>query len=256
LAAAVAVAAAVIVAPATLGLAAGNAPRQATRIVDFDGRGGFDQVKLSPLWPGDQSQFGPSAAHAFTGHRSGFAELASNAESTTKYARGIFNVHWGLGTEVWISAAFFLPHGFINDIQGHVTLMRWDNWDAYSHGATSGGFDRTGVMIFGSDDRMRLIYMDDEFRQLTPNFAISEGRWHWIEVFQRFDVVAPYSELWMDGKLLARSSVPNYDYTHAFELDRVRYGLVETWDDVQTKALHLWVDHAAVSATRLRPPRH
>jgi hypothetical protein len=181
-----------------------------------------------------------SEARAFDGRASAHATYEGNGENG--YARGIWNVNWQDGDDVWFGAAYYLPVGFLASVQGQVDLVRWDNWSLYPDEADWGG-----VSIYGSDHRARLL----RFGAGRPNdtlvgpTTLPEGRWFTLEVHQirSSQGGSALSELYVDGKLIGKSTAPN---TYGRPATRVRFGLVAIAAGVQTKPLQLNFDDAAV----------
>jgi hypothetical protein len=182
-------------------------------------------------------------SQVFDGRASARATYEGNGENG--YARGIWNVNWQDGESVWFGAAYYLPAGFLANVQGQVDLMRWDNWSLYPSEADWGG-----VSIYGSDHRARLL----RFGAGRPNdtlvgpTTLPEGRWFTLEVHQvrSSQSGSALSELYVDGKLIGKSTAPN---TYGRPATRVRFGLVAIAAGVQTKPLQLNFDEAAVGAT-------
>jgi hypothetical protein len=182
-------------------------------------------------------------AQVFDGRASARASYEGNGENG--YARGIWNVNWQDGEDVWFGAAYYLPVGFLASVQGQVDLMRWDNWSLYPNEADWGG-----VSIYGSDHRARLL----RFGAGRPNdtlvgpTTLPEGRWFTLEVHQirSSQSGSALSELYVDGKLVGKSTAPN---TYGRPATRVRFGIVAIAAGTQTKPLQLNFDDAAVGAT-------
>jgi hypothetical protein len=184
-----------------------------------------------------------SEAHVFDGGPSAHATYEGNGENG--YARGIWNVNWQDGEDVWFGAAYYLPVGFLGNVQGQVDLVRWDNWSLYPSEADWGG-----VSIYGSDHRARLLRFGAgrPSDTLVGPTTLPEGRWFTLEVHQvrSSQSGSALSELYVDGKLVGRSTAPN---TYGRPATRVRFGLVAIAAGTQTKPLELNFDDAAVGAT-------
>jgi hypothetical protein len=207
----------------------------------------FDEVTSSPTrgsWVQtvtDQVYDGARAARAHT----------AGSGSVARYARAVLHLDLGAGTEVWYSGAFFLPRGFYDAQGGQVDLMRWDNWTIDQRST-----DRGGLVIFGSDHGARLVAgrlgRSGEQRVLTGPFAISEGAWHWLEVHQRFSAgnTDDLSEVYLDGQLMGASTAKNW---YGRPITRLRFGIVATDDDTQSRPLDLWFDAARLSPFRIGP---
>jgi hypothetical protein len=160
------------------------------------------------------------------------------------YARGIWNVNWQDGEDVWFGAAYYLPVGFVPHIQGQVDLMRWDNW--LSHPSDT---DWGGVSIYGSDHRARLLRFGAGRANdtLAGPITLPEGRWFTLEVHERLSAGSgALSELYVDGKLIGRSTRPN---TYGRPIERIRYGIVAIAEGAQKKPLELWFDNATAGPT-------
>lgn len=175
---------------------------------------------------------------AFDGGTS--AEATYDGDGENGYSRGIWNVQWEDGEDVWFGAAYYLPKGFHANIQGQVDLMRWDNW--VSHPSDT---DWGGVSIYGSDHHARLL----RFGAGRPNdtlvgpLDLPEGRWFTLEVHEHLSAgVDALSELYLDGDLVGQSTKPN---TYGRGIERIRYGIVAIAEDDQHKPLGLWFDRAS-----------
>jgi hypothetical protein len=181
-------------------------------------------------------------ARSFDGSASARASYEGGGENG--YTRGIWNVNWEEGENVWFGAAYYLPTGFLANVQGQVDLVRWDNWSLYPNDTDWGG-----VSIYGSDHRARLL----RFGAGRPNdtlvgpFTLPEGRWFTLEVHQirSSQSGAALSELYVDGKLLGASTAPN---TYGRPATRVRFGIVAIAAGAQMKPLELNFDDAAVGS--------
>jgi len=184
-----------------------------------------------------------SSARAYSGTSSVRATYDGGAENG--YARGIWNVQWEEGEDVWFGGAYYLPAGFHSNIQGQVDLMRWDNWST-----NPSDTDWGGVSIYGSDHRARLL----RFGAGRPNdtlvgpLDLPEGRWFTLEVHQRRSATAggALSELYVDGKLVGKSTAPN---TYGRAATRVRYGVVAIASGSQQKPLELYFDNASMGTS-------
>jgi hypothetical protein len=197
-----------------------------------------------------------SRSRAYEGATSAFASYSGGGENG--YSRGIWNVNWRDGEDVWFGAAYYLPAGFHSNIQGQVDLVRWDNWVSHPDDTDWGG-----VSIYGSDHRARLL----RFGMGRPNdtlvgpFDLPEGRWFTLEVHEHLsDGAGALSEVFVDGKSIGRSTRPN---TYGRAIQRIRYGIVAIAEDAQRKPLDLWFDRATagpdpaapVTARSARPAR-
>ncbi len=187
--------------------------------------------------------FGLTSTRAYTGTSS--ARATYSGGGANGYARGIWNVEWVDGEDVWFGAAYYLPVGFHASIQGQVDLIRWDNWSLYPTNADWGG-----VSIYGSDHRARLL----RFGAGRPNdtlvgpLDLPEGRWFTLEVHQRRSATSgsALSELYVDGKLVGKSTAAN---TYGRPATRIRYGIVAIASGSQIKPLELNVDSASMGTS-------
>jgi hypothetical protein len=114
------------------------------------------------------------------------------------FARGIFNVNWDAGEDVWYSGAYFLPRGFKAAMQGQVAILRWDDYGSHPNSA-----DHGGIVINGGDRRARLA-MDKlgpgTQDELGEPFDLPEGRWFHLEVHQRLSSSrSAVNEVYLDG---------------------------------------------------------
>ena len=183
-----------------------------------------------------------TTARAYSGTSS--ARATYNGSGENGYARGIWNVQWEDGDDVWFGAAYYLPTGFHSNIQGQVDLVRWDNWST-----NPSDTDWGGVSIYGSDHRARLL----RFGAGRPNdtlvgpLDLPEGRWFTLEVHQRRSATSgsALSELYVDGKLVGKSTAAN---TYGRAATRVRYGVVAIAAGSQKKPLELNFDDASMGS--------
>lgn len=180
---------------------------------------------------------------AWRGQHSARARFAGGGNG---YARGIHEVKWDDGEDVYYGAAYYLPRGFKRRVQGQVDLLRWDNWEAHPTGT-----DRGGIVIYGSDKRARLVRLREGVgqRALGRSFTLPEGRWFYLEVHQRLSAGAgARSEVFVNGRRVAVSNSPN---SYGRGVDRVRYGIVAIDSARQSRPLTLYFDHARVSTRQL-----
>ena len=187
-----------------------------------------------------------SRGRAYDGATSALARYNGGGENG--YSRGIWNVNWQDGEDVWFGAAYYLPAGFHSNIQGQVDLMRWDNW--LSHPSDT---DWGGVSIYGSDHRARLLRFGDSHDNdtLVGPLELPEGRWFTLEVHQHLSSGSgALSELYVDGELAGRSTRPN---TYGRGIERIRYGIVAIAEDAQRKPLDLWFDRATAGPEAAGP---
>jgi len=194
--------------------------------------GEFSQTNI------EQGTLALASDRAFDGGVSARATYDGSGENG--YARGIWEVNWSDGEEVWFGGAYYLPVGFHSNIQGQVDLLRWDNWASHPSDTDWGG-----VSIYGSDRRARLL----RFGAGRPNdtlvgpLELPEGRWFTLEVHQQLSSGdGALSELYVDGTLVGSSSKPN---TYGRGIERIRYGIVAIAADSQQQPLELWFDRAS-----------
>jgi hypothetical protein len=162
------------------------------------------------------------------------------------YARGIFDVNWAAGDEVWYSAAFFLPEGFKASMQGQVAIMRWDDYGTHPEAA-----DQGGIVINGGDHRARLVLNhlpEATQRELTGSFNLPEGRWFHLEVHQRLSPTGGLNEVYLDGERIVASHEPNIAPGRG--ISRMRYGIVAVGAGAQTRPLSLSFDQAVISTSQ------
>jgi hypothetical protein len=167
------------------------------------------------------------------------------------FARGIFNVNWDAGEDVWYSGAYFLPRGFKAAMQGQVAILRWDDYGSHPNSA-----DHGGIVINGGDRRARLA-MDKlgpgTQDELGEPFDLPEGRWFHLEVHQRLSSSggAAVNEVFLDGIRVASSDRANLEAGRG--VDRMRYGIVAIASGSQTRPLELLFDKATVNTARTGP---
>src|SRR3954447_7842138 len=177
------------------------------------------------------------------------AEAKYSGGGENGYSRGIFNVDWHAGDDVWYSAAYYLPVGFKAAMQGQVALMRWNDYGAHPEAA-----DYSGVVIYGGDKRSRLIIdhiADHSQIELGPAFDLPEGRWFHLEVHQHLGVNGGVNDVFLDGQLVSSSTDGNLEPGRG--VDRIRYGIVAIASGAQTRPLDLRFDDATVSAAQIGP---
>ena len=152
------------------------------------------------------------------------------------YSRGIFNVSWRNGERVRYGARFYLPRGFHRRMQGQVDILRWDTWPRD---------DRSGIVIYGSDRRARLVRqrLGVEQVDISRRFRLPEGRWFRLEVRQRLSRGRALNRVYLNGRLIAASRTRN---TYGLTVRRVRYGIVAVDAGRQRKSLSLFFDDAFV----------
>jgi len=208
---------------------------------------GGDFSEFDSVNSGRNGTLSVASSPVYEGRRSVRAWTPANSTWLTKYARGIWKVDWRLGTDVWYGGAIYLPPDFYSRQQGDVDIIRWDNWALENRSQDQSGvtirWDHTLTMLFKNPDT-------NEYRNLiTPVTPLSTGRWHWIDVRQKFGREgAAVNALWVDGVRLRASTKRNWRGRPAVHH---RIGLVSEDDDDQSKALSLWFDRAYIAGRRL-----
>ncbi|MGE4427024.1 MAG: hypothetical protein AB7G37_11285 [Solirubrobacteraceae bacterium] len=228
---------------ALLGVPAGASAAVTDRTADMNASGfaGFDQTNATSgtlSVDGSRTYEGAGAAHARYG-----------GGGANGYQRGVMNVGWSEGDDVHYGAAFFLPSGFSAKNQSQTDLLRWDTYGA---GST---VDYGGIGMLG-DGRAHLYRMAGYVpgssgggsgfdADLSPSFALPEGRWFWLEVHQRLSSASgrAVNEVRIDGRLVSSSTAAN---TYGGGITRLRVGLVSIGEGKQTNPLELWFDRAMV----------
>lgn len=187
------------------------------------------------------------ATRAYEGSRSAHASTPGN--SANKYARGIFDVDWKEGTDVWYGAAFYLPSTFFAQAKGWIDILRWDNWTLTQSTQDQGGLALT------PEGRLLLLRKnppsgDQEILIDVP--APSLGAWHWLEVHQRFSQSdgSAVSSLWVDSVVAGAKDSRNI---YSRPITALRVGIVSTNDPIQTTQLDLWFDRVSITASQLGP---
>jgi hypothetical protein len=199
--------------------------------------GGFSEFSQTNALRGT---LGLTSSRVYSGAYAARAAYEGGGENG--YERGIWNVQWEEGDDVWFGAAYYLPTGFLANVQGQVDLVRWDNWSTNPTDTDWGG-----VSIYGSDHHARLL----RFGAGRPNdtlvgpFDLPEGRWFTLEVHQHRSATAgsALSEVYLDGKLIGRSTAAN---TYGRAATRIRYGIVAIAAGSQVKPLELYFDSASM----------
>ncbi|MCW3014213.1 MAG: glycoside hydrolase family 5 [Solirubrobacterales bacterium] len=164
------------------------------------------------------------------------------------YSRGIQNVDWQDGDDVWYGSAFYLPPGFKASMQGQVDLLRWDNFTVDETNT-----DRSGIILYNSDKKARIMRqkLGVEEVPIAAPFDIPEGRWFYLEVHQHLSQGGgALSEVFLDGAKVASSTQPN---TYGRGVSRVRSGIVAINASQQKTPLTLWFDRVTVSTTQVGP---
>jgi hypothetical protein len=188
---------------------------------------------------------GSISAESTFGYSGSTAALATyDGTGENGYARGVWNVQWEENESVWYGAAYYLPTGFLANVQGQVDLMRWDNWTLYPNPDET---DWGGIGIYGSDHKARLLRFGHGLpdQTLVGPFSLPEGQWFTLMVHQvRSDVAGTaLSEVFLDGNLIGSSTAPN---TYGRPATRVRFGIVAIAEGVQKKPLSLYFDNPSI----------
>lgn len=183
------------------------------------------------------------------------AHASYDGSGANGYARGIFNVGWANGDDVYYGGAFYLPAGFKAAMKSETDLMRHDNFGA------SSTVDYGGIGLLKSDGKAHLFRVGsyvsgspgsgsgDDMNVAAP-FDVPEGRWFWLEVHQKLsptDGVA-VNEVWIDDQLVTSSKKAN---SYGRGVTRLRYGLVAIGEGAQKAPLDLWFDRAMVRSSRI-----
>ncbi|MCW2998927.1 MAG: glycoside hydrolase family 5 [Solirubrobacterales bacterium] len=184
-------------------------------------------------------------SRAYDGAQSAKAVFNGGANG---YSRGIQNVDWQDGDDVWYGSAFYLPAGFKDSMQGQVDLLRWDNFTVDETNT-----DRSGIILYNSDKKARIMRQKLAVEEvpIAAPFDIPEGRWFHLEVHQHLSKGAgALSEVYLDGVKVATSTEPN---TYGRGVSRVRSGIVAINASQQKTPLTLWFDRVTVSPTQVGP---
>jgi hypothetical protein len=207
--------------------------------------GSFSQFSFTNALNGTLEVRSTSAAYDGTSH----ARASYTGSGANGYQRGAWNIDLRDGDDVWYSAAFRLPTGFHNAIQGQVDLLRWDNWVSHPNDTDWGG-----LVIYGSDKKLRLMRFNmagTGTTTLAGPYDLPEGRWIHLQVHQRLGTTNALNELYLDDTLIGRSTLPN---TYGRPLERLRVGLVAIASGRQTNPLTLDFDHARITPTAAVTP--
>jgi hypothetical protein len=226
-----------LVALPTTGASAAVAPKTAD--MNAGSFAGFDQTNATTgalTIDRSRSYEGGAAAHA------SYAGGGANG-----FARGIFNVGWANGDDVYYGGAFYLPAGFKAAMKSETDLMRHDNFGANST------TDYGGIGLLKSDGKYVASTpgsgSGDDMNVAAP-FDVPEGRWFWLEVHQKLSPTTgvAVNEVWIDDQLVSSSSKAN---SYGRGVTRLRYGLVAIGEGAQSTPLDLWFDRAMVRSTRI-----
>lgn len=240
------------IALAAAALAALPAAASATvtpKTADMNGGGfaGFEQTNISQgalTVDGSRTYEGSGAAHAtYTGG------------GTNGFSRGLFELGWSTGDDVWFGGAFYLPTGFKAAMQSETDLMRYDN---FGSGSTT---DYGGIGLLKTDGKAHLYRLagyvngqpgsgTGEDMNVVAPFDLPEGRWFWLEVHQRLGTQdgSAVNEVYVDDAKVASSTKAN---TFGRGATRLRYGIVSIGETKQTRPLELWFDPAMVRGSRI-----
>ncbi len=203
--------------------------------------------QFSSINSGTQGTLSVDSSRAYEGTRSGHARTPSG--QFNKYARGIWEVAWEEGSDVWYGGAIYLPADFYARQQSDVDIIRWDNWALAQRSQ-----DQSGVTI-RQDGRLGMLFKNLDTQEytnlITPAEPLTEGRWHWLDVRQRMGGDgAAINELWVDGTRVGSSTTHNSLGRRA---THHRIGLVAEDSGRQTNSLDLWFDSAYIADQRLGP---
>jgi hypothetical protein len=169
---------------------------------------GFDRTSNGLVYGVDGNAMQPEGL--------GYGERDLTSAGSQKYARaqlwstlsttphGIVDVKWNNTDDVWYGAAYFLPANFQNT-HGNIEILRWDS---------AAGGDYGGVGLRTSDRKFHLVRGTSGSTGSDIGdraFDLPTGRWTWLEVHQKLGQGgdAPFSEVFVDGKLVASSVQPN-----------------------------------------------
>ncbi len=207
--------------------------------------GGFGE--FSSINSGTYGNLSVDSSRGYEGTRSGHASTPSG--QFNKYARGIWNVDWDQGSDVWYGGAIYLPEDFYSRQQGDVDILRWDNWALAQRSQ-----DQSGVTIRW-DGKLAMLFKNLDTKEYTnlidPAAPLSAGTWHWIDVRQRLGGDgAAVNELWVDGQQVGSSTTHN---SLGRRVTHHRIGLVAESATQQTNSLDLWFDRAYIANQRLGP---
>lgn len=244
----------VAVAAAAVAVAACALPGAASAAVtpalaDLEGKAGLSAFNNLNTFAGKLAVTGDDA---YTGARSASASYVGGGVNA--YARGILDVGWKAGDDVWFRSAFRLPAGFKDAMQGQVALLRWDDYGAHPADA-----DQGGIVLFGQTKQAYLVHNRANGRggwdqaTLVGPFEVPEGRWFQLEVHQRFGTSAAVNEVFLDGQRVGGSTERNLRAGRG--IDRLRVGIVATAGIAQKRPLSLRFDDTAVATSGPAAPR-
>jgi hypothetical protein len=166
------------------------------------------------------------------------------------YARATQQVALREGQDVWYGAAYYLPTGFKEAMQGEVAMLRWDNYDRYGLDGDVGG-----VVIWGSDRRARLVYSryGRVERVVVGPFDVPEGQWFSLLVHQRLSrrPGRARNDVYLDALITGSSTAAN---TSGRPIDRMRTGLVAVDANTQLNPLSLRFDRCLLTVRRRPAP--
>lgn len=179
-----------------------RAQRQATLEDGFlNPTWGFDSLSSGIIFdvPGSEAQaekFGYGERDLTNAGSQDFVKASLYDVLSTK-PHGIINTKWNHKNEVWYGAAFFLPSNF-QSTHGNLDILRWDS-----------ASDFGGIGLWTLDDKFHLLGNNGG---IGSGFDLPTGRWTWVEVHQKFGQnsgESPYSEVFVDGKLVISSTATN-----------------------------------------------
>lgn len=160
-------------------------------------------------------------------------------------ASATFNVRWRQGQSVAYGGAFYLPASFHLATTGQQALLRWD-----SVPGAGGSFQEGGVVIDYSDNAGYLVTNTVSNGAATQQvlagpFPLPIGTWFTLQVRQLLGSgVAAYSNVYVNGKLVAASRSPTFSGTR---INHVRYGIVELTPDAAQGAVSLDFDQVTAA---------
>jgi hypothetical protein len=161
-----------------------------------------------------------------------FVKFAPTAQAQTPH--GTIDVKWQNTDEVWYGGAFFLPADF-QSIQGNVDILRWTSAEDYGGvGLRSGRFRITR-----------------NAQNIGEAFDLPTGQWTWLEVHQKLgrDSESPYSEVFVDGHLVASTVLRNREVNAIAPITQLRVGYASIGSTVSTDK-QISVDRVSILGTQ------
>jgi hypothetical protein len=227
-----------------------RAQRQATLetgLVDptwgFDRLSGTGEVLLRDGAGGQVGGFGYGERDLSSAGSQKFAQAYLYGDLLGKTPHGVVDVKWKNSDDVWYGSAYYLPANF-KTANGNTDILRWDS---------STGGDFGGVGLRTSDRRFHLV------RGLAGTngtdigdraFDLPSDRWFHLEVHQKLGQNAgesPYSEVFVDGELVASSTQPNMEPTRlsGAPVSKLGVGFV-SFDPSYTSYSWMFMDRTSV----------